>query len=123
MDALEASQRRVYDDPSPDQVARWKNRPTSVHPLVWTRRSGRKILVIGAHADHVEGMGWQEGRALLDELLDRATTPDRVYRHEWSVGDTVIWDNTGVVHRAAPYDPTSPRELLRTTMFGDEPIQ
>ena len=51
------------------------------------------------------------------------TAPARVYRHEWSVGDTVIWDNTGVVHRAAPYAPDSPRELLRTTVFGDEPIQ
>ena len=41
----------------------------------------------------------------------------------WSVGDTVIWDNNGVLHRAAPYDPDSPREMLRTTVLGDEPIQ
>ena len=64
-----------------------------------------------------------EGRALLAELLDRATQPDLVYSHEWSVGDTVIWDNNGVLHRAAPYDPDSPREMLRTTVLGDEPIQ
>ena len=53
----------------------------------------------------------------------RATAPDRVYRHTWSVGDTVIWDNRGVMHRAARYDATSPREMLRTTVLGDEPIQ
>ena len=69
------------------------------------------------------GLGLDEGRALLRELLDRTTAPGRVYRHQWSVGDTVIWDNTGVVHRAAPYDASSPRELLRTTVFGDEPIR
>jgi alpha-ketoglutarate-dependent taurine dioxygenase len=63
------------------------------------------------------------GRALLAELLARATTRERVYRHVWSVGDTVIWDNGGVLHRAEPYDPASGREMLRTTILGDEPIQ
>jgi alpha-ketoglutarate-dependent taurine dioxygenase len=79
--------------------------------------------VIGATADHVVGMDAAESRALLDALVLRSTTPDRVYRHTWSVGDTVIWDNRGVMHRAAPYDATSPREMLRTTVLGDEPIQ
>jgi alpha-ketoglutarate-dependent taurine dioxygenase len=121
--SLEASQRRVTPDPAPDLLARWRSRPTSEHPLVWTHRSGRRSLVLGASADYVVGMDLDEGRALLDELLERATVPERVYRHAWSVGDTVIWDNRGVLHRAAPYDPTSPREMLRTTVLGDEPIQ
>lgn len=121
--SLEASQRRVHPDPSPELVAKWRSRPTHEHPLVWTHRSGRKSLVLGASADYVIGMDPDEGRALLAELLDRATQPDLVYSHRWSVGDTVIWDNNGVLHRAAPYDPDSPREMLRTTVLGDEPIQ
>lgn len=121
--SLEASQRRVTPDPAPELLQRWRLRPTSTHPLVWTRRTGRKSLVVGVHADHVVGMDTGEGRVLLQDLLDRTTAPQRVYRHRWSVGDTVIWDNTGVVHRAAPYPPDSPRELLRTTVFGDEPIR
>ena len=64
-----------------------------------------------------------EGKALLDDLLERSTAPERVYRHEWTVGDLVIWDNTGVMHRVHPYDPTSGREMHRTTMSGDEPIR
>jgi alpha-ketoglutarate-dependent taurine dioxygenase len=120
---LEASQRSVTPDPTPEQLARWASRPDSVHPLVWTHRSGRRSLVIGVHASHVVDLGLDEGRALLRGLLDRTTAPERVYRHQWSVGDTVIWDNTGVVHRAAPYAADSPRELLRTTVFGDEPIR
>lgn len=121
--SLEASQRAVEPDPSPEQLAVWRKRPTKEHPLVWTHKSGRKSLVLGASADYVVGMDPEESRALLDGLLERSTTPDLVYRHEWSVGDTVIWDNRGVFHRAAPYDPTSPREMLRTTILGDEPIQ
>ncbi|BBX01441.1 taurine catabolism dioxygenase TauD [Mycolicibacterium moriokaense] len=121
--SLEASQRRITPDPSPELLARWRARPTHEHPLVWTHRNGRRSLVLGASADYVVGMDLEDGRALLAELLDRATTAEKVYRHSWSVGDTVIWDNRGVLHRAAPYDPDSPREMLRTTVLGDEPIQ
>ena len=121
--SLEASQRLVTPDPAPEELAVWRRRPVKEHPLVWTHKSGRRSLVLGASTDHVVGMDRDAGRALLDELLARCTTPDRVYRHEWSVGDTVIWDNRGVIHRAAPYDPSSPREMLRTTVLGDEPIQ
>jgi alpha-ketoglutarate-dependent taurine dioxygenase len=121
--SLEASQRQVYPDPTPEQIQGWRARPTSVHPLVWTHRSGRKSLLISAHADHIVGMEADESRALLDELMDRATKDELVYRHHWSVGDTVILDNTGVMHRASPYPASSSREMLRTTIFGTEPIQ
>jgi alpha-ketoglutarate-dependent taurine dioxygenase len=121
--SLEATQRRIITDPTSEQLVRWRARPTSMHPLVWTHRTGRKSLVIGAHADYIVGMDRAEGAALLQSLIDRTTTADRIYRHHWSVGDTVIWNNTGVVHRAAPYAANSSRELLRTTVFGDEPIQ
>jgi alpha-ketoglutarate-dependent taurine dioxygenase len=121
--SLEASQRRVTPNPTPELLARWRSRRTHEHPLVWTHRSGRRSLVLGASADYVVGMDVEQGRALLAELLERATVPDKVYSHSWSVGDTVIWDNRGVLHRAAPYAPDSQREMLRTTVLGDEPIQ
>jgi alpha-ketoglutarate-dependent taurine dioxygenase len=121
--SLEASQRLVTPDPTPGQLAAWRRRPAREHPLVWTHKSGRRSLVLGASAGQVVGLDPAQGRALLDDLLARCTAPERVYRHEWSVGDTVIWDNRGVIHRAAPYDPASPREMLRTTVLGDEPIQ
>jgi alpha-ketoglutarate-dependent taurine dioxygenase len=123
MHSLEASQRLVTPDPTPEQVAAWRQRPGREHPLIWTHKSGRRSLVIGATTDHVIGMSGEAGRALLDDLLRRSTRPERVYRHHWSVGDTVIWDNRGVLHRVEPYDPSSPREMLRTTLLGDEPIQ
>lgn len=120
---IEATMRLHAADPAPEEVARWRTRPAKVHPLVWSHRSGRRSLVLGATADHVVGMDPDESRAFLDDLLSRATAPERVYRHEWEVGDLVIWDNRGVLHRAAPYDPSSPRDMHRTTFTGDEPIQ
>jgi alpha-ketoglutarate-dependent taurine dioxygenase len=120
---IEASQRTHNPNPSPEQVAMWRKRPPKIHPLIWTHDSGRKSLVLGATTEGVEGMEPDEGRAFLDDLLDRATRPERVYRHEWSVGDLVIWDNTGVLHRACPYEPTSPRDMHRTTLHGHEPVK
>jgi alpha-ketoglutarate-dependent taurine dioxygenase len=120
---IEASQRLHNPNPSDQEVENWRRRPPKVHPLVWTHRSGRKSLVLGATTDNIVGMDREEGRALLDNLLARATTPDKVYRHEWEVGDLVIWDNRGVMHRATPYDPGSARDMHRTTFTGDEPIQ
>jgi alpha-ketoglutarate-dependent taurine dioxygenase len=120
---IEASQRLHNPNPTDEEVANWRRRPPKVHPLVWTHLSGRKSLVIGATASHIEGMDEDEGRKYLHDLLVRSTSEDRVYRHTWSVGDVVIWDNRGVLHRACPYDPSSPRDMHRTTFTGDEPIQ
>ncbi len=120
--SIEAAQRRLEPDPSPEQVAQWRTRPAKEQPLVWRHRSGRRSVVLGPTADHVVGMEPEEGRALLEDVLAKATTPDRVYRHVWRVGDLVIWDNRGVLHRALPYDPASPRDMHRTTLHGDEAI-
>ena len=120
---IEASQRLHNANPTPEEVELWRKRPAKEHPLVWRHRSGRKSLVLGATTAGVVGMDEAEGRALLDDLLVRATRPERVYRHTWDVGDMVIWDNRGVLHRACPYDPTSARDMHRTTLTGDEPIQ
>ncbi len=120
---FEATQRRMYPDPTPEQLADWARRAPKEHPLVWEHQSGRRSLVVGATASHVVGMDPEEGRAVLDDLQDRVTAAQLVLRHTWSVGDTVVWDNRGVVHRACPYDSSSPREMHRTTLVGDEPIK
>jgi alpha-ketoglutarate-dependent taurine dioxygenase len=115
--------RPVYPSPTPEQLADWRSRPSREHPLVWQHRSGRKSLLFGATADQIVGMDIEEGRALLAGLVERATRPERVLRHEWTVGDMVIWDNRGVIHRVTRYESASPRELHRATVAGDEPVE
>jgi alpha-ketoglutarate-dependent taurine dioxygenase len=89
-------------------------------PLVWTHSSGRKSLILGCTARHILDMDFKKSAELLVELRDWATRPQFVYRHKWSVGDLVIWDNTGTMHRATPYDPNSGRLLHRTKLEGEE---
>jgi alpha-ketoglutarate-dependent taurine dioxygenase len=114
--------RRDIPNPTPEQLAQWKAK-TKEHPLVWTHQTGRKSLVLSSTMDYVLGMDEEEGRALLKDLHDRAIAPERVWRHSWTVGDMLIWDNTGVLHRATPYDPTSRREMHRCTILGTEPVR
>ena len=120
--SMEATLRDVYEDPTPEQLSNWRLRRPREHPLVWQRRTGRKSLVLGSTADYVVDMDVEEGRALLTDLVRRATRPERVARHDWSVGDMVVWDNTGVLHRVTGHNPTSSRELHRATLVGDEPV-
>ena len=119
---VEASQRAVHANPSEEQLKGWRSFPPKVHPLVWTHRSGRKSLVLGSHASHVEGLPLEEGRALIRRLLDWASQPRFVYQHAWKVGDMLIWDNTGTMHRVLPYDIYSGRTMHRTTLLGEEAL-
>ncbi len=43
----------------------------------------------------------------------------RVYRHHWLEGDTLLWDNRALLHRACPYDYSLPRVMTATRVAGD----
>ena len=115
-------QRFVNPEPSYEAFAGARRVPAREQPLVWSHRSGRRSLVIGATAAYIVGMDPADSLDLLIRLRDWATQPRFVYRHEWSVGDLVMWDNTGTLHRAAPYEPSSGRLLHRTMLQGEEPV-
>ena len=83
--------------------------------------SGRRSLFIGRHAQYIENLDHAVGRALLEELREAACQPPRVYRHRWSVGDVVLWDNRCMLHRGHPWDFSQPRVMRRTTVAGDPP--
>ena len=81
---------------------------------------GSGSLVLSASADHIVGMGAERSRAILDELLAWTTQRRFCYAHHWQVGDVVVLDNTGMLHRALPYHVLSERTLHRTAIMGDE---
>jgi alpha-ketoglutarate-dependent 2,4-dichlorophenoxyacetate dioxygenase len=85
--------------------------------------NGRKSILIGAHASHIVGMPIEDGRALLTQLLEHVTQPEFRYRHEWTEGDLVIWDNRCVLHRATPYDTARYRRLMQRTTVSGDPAQ
>ena len=91
--------------------------PSVSHPLVRVHPgSKRKSLYMGSHASHIVGWPMPDGRLLLRDLMEHATQREFVYRHEWRVGDLVMWDNRCTLHRGRAYDDaTYPRDLRRVT--------
>lgn len=99
--------------------------PPVVQPLVNTHpRTGRKSIYVASHASHILGLDVADGRLLLMELIELATRLGTTYRHEWQVGDLVMWDNRRSLHRGLPFDERCPRDLRRvTTSDGTEPAR
>jgi alpha-ketoglutarate-dependent 2,4-dichlorophenoxyacetate dioxygenase len=100
--------------------------PPKRHPLVRTLADGRKSLFIGAHVGEIVGLPVAEARILLADLTEHATQRRFVYRHRWSVGDLVMWDNRRTMHRGRAYDMDLPRDIRRTTLsdrdYGPSPV-
>lgn len=110
-------------EPSLRQLEEWRRyTPSCAHPIVWTHQSGRKSLLVGATASYILDKSPEESRYILTKLRDWATQPQFVYQHRWSLGDLVIWDNTGTMHRARPYPIDCGRLMRRTALAGEEAI-
>jgi taurine dioxygenase len=94
------------------------------HPLAWTHpETGRTCLFLGRRTNsYVLGLELAESEALLDDLWSRATQPAFVMKHDWCVGDVVMWNNLCVLHRRDPFDNTSRRVLHRTQIRGTVPV-
>jgi alpha-ketoglutarate-dependent taurine dioxygenase len=95
--------------------------PDVTHPLVRTHPvTGRRSLFVGSMTiKELVGVDREEGRALVDELLDHLTQDRFVYRHHWQEGDLVCWDNRSTVHTPTPCDRLRDQRVLhRTTVKG-----
>lgn len=87
-----------------------------VHP-----ETGIPNLFVGRHAFGIPGLDREASRSLLKKLVDFVVSePQRVYTHQWQVGDTLLWDNRALLHRACPYDYEEPRVMTATRVAGDE---
>lgn len=86
-----------------------------IHP-----ETARKTLAVGRHAYGIPGMTSAESAALIDRLAKHAVADEsRVYQHEWTTGDVVVWDNRCLMHRACDWDYSEPRIMLHSRIAGD----
>lgn len=94
--------------------------PISVRPLVKTHpETGRKNLIIGRHAYDIVGMSSEESEQLLQDLADFACQPPRVYHHDWTAGDALVWDNRRLMHQATPWPMDQARIMWHSRIAGD----
>ncbi len=97
-------------------------RPRALHPAVWTRPTGEKVLHVSPWmAKGIVGREDPDGDALLMEVCDEifGVARDLCYFHAWRPTDMVIWDNWRVLHSVSGMDPAYGRCMHRTTIKGD----
>jgi taurine dioxygenase len=113
--------RRHGEDPLTE--AQRLAKPPVDHPVVRTHpETGRKCLYLGDHAEYIQGMPYDDGRALIEELNALAIHPDLTYEHRWRTGELLAWDNRCVLHRATGYDAGKQgRVIRRCTVLGEVP--
>lgn len=118
--SLYYSQARQGFTHNTDQLYGFHDKGAPLRPLVKVHpETGRKSIYTGRHAHNIPGMTPEESQALLDDLLEWACQPPRTYKHTWSVGDLVVWDNRCMMHRARPYDASQPRHLRGSRISGE----
>jgi taurine dioxygenase len=94
-----------------------------VHPVVRIHgETGRKCLFVNpGNTSHLVGLHPQESALLLNFLYQHCTQPEFVFRHRWSQGDLMIWDNRCTMHYAI-VDYDDDRYMHRTTVIGERPV-
>lgn len=121
-----AMRRRVENSPRPKlTAAQLAETPDIAHPIVRTHPStGRKALYVTAgECVGIEGMPDDEALDLIAELDAHCVRPEFCYRHQWRVGDLVMWDNASAMHLAiCDYALPERRLMHRTTVIGSEPF-
>ena len=111
-----------YDDfpmgTPPDEVPEDKH-PRAWQPLLWRNPdTGIENLWIGGrYLAGFRGVPAEEGWSVTMALRDHANSvEDALYRHEWRVGDMVIWNNRVLEHAREPFNADEPRTLRRITV-------
>ena len=90
----------------------------TAHPIVIAHPvSGAHALYLGRRRNaYVSGLELAESEQLLDQLW--SCVEASVYRHEWTLGDLVLWDNRTTMHRRDAFDPRARRVMHRTQIKG-----
>ncbi|MEZ5854210.1 MAG: TauD/TfdA family dioxygenase [Hyphomicrobiaceae bacterium] len=94
--------------------------PPVAHPILRPHpETGRIGIFLGDHAESIEGLTYDEGRALIEEVNGAATPDHLVYSHKWKPGECMVWDNRSLLHRATGFDTERERRVMRRcTILG-----
>lgn len=97
-----------------------KSMPRAIHPAVWSRASGEKVLHVSPWmAVGIEGQAEEEAHALLEAVSREIVAKVQAYYHSWHPADMLIWDNWRMIHSVTGSDPRHDRLMHRTTIKGD----
>lgn len=100
-----------------------RRKPPVSQPIFMTHPvSGRKVLYANpGYAMRIEGIAEDESDALRAILFEHQLQPKYLYRHRWTEGDVLMWDDIATLHNAiADYGPDEPRLIKRCQVMADK---
>ena len=80
----------------------------------------RKILAYIDTAPRVTGLDKQASAELLDAIHDHVSRPELSYLHQWTAGDTLLFDNRACAHRRESFDPAERRLLYGAPLITSD---
>ncbi|WP_418319791.1 TauD/TfdA dioxygenase family protein [Piscinibacter sakaiensis] len=104
--------------------SRWRRWSASTRqwPNQWcacTPKRAKALYVSEALSFRFVGMTEEESRGLMRYLWQHSIRPESLYRHNWKVGDLLLWDNRCTMHMvSADYAPGQPRLMDRTRSWA-----
>jgi alpha-ketoglutarate-dependent taurine dioxygenase len=113
---LVGSQLCFDPEPSYEKFLEWRAVGRRDRPLVMRHDDGSESLAIGNSAMGIVGMDVLEAKDILVFLLAWSTQDRFSYRHKWTAGDMLMWENRRTLHRANPYPEEGGRMMHRTKL-------
>ncbi|MCB2074829.1 MAG: TauD/TfdA family dioxygenase [Novosphingobium sp.] len=118
-----AQYRMIQPKPSsPEFKEQASAMPRAIHPAVWTRPTGEKVLHVSSYmARGILGEENPEGDALLEEVCQtiNGLADSCSFHLKWRPTDMAIWDNLRMLHCVSGCRPDDTRMMYRTTIKGD----
>ncbi len=95
----------------------------ALHPVVrrHDESESKALYVCQAFTRRFEGWTREESKWLLEYLYKHCVREEFQARHQWRVGDLVIWDNRSVLHYAVHDHGDDPRLIHRCQVEGVQP--
>jgi taurine dioxygenase len=89
--------------------------PRHAHPVLLKHPvTGEDVLYVSQmQTGRILGVDDETSEALIAQLFGVLYAEPNTYRHEWSVGDIVVWDNIALQHARPVPPPRAPRTLHR----------
>ena len=94
--------------------------PGTLHPAVTLlpEMQAAALYLGRRRMAYVSGLSRADSEALLDTLWQHTEQSARIYKHQWQLGDLVLWDNRCTMHRRDPFPADQRRVMHRTQVAG-----
>ena len=97
-------------------------KPPVSHPIFMTHPiTGKTVLYANpGYSMRINELPEAESDEILEFLFEHQLQAKYQYRHRWSVGDVLMWDNMGTLHNAvADYRPDEHRYIKRCQVMAN----